>query len=469
MNQPPELPRPKPRRGAFPWRLTMVALAPAVLLVAAAAVLITRYDRALRSELDSMRAAREEVASELEAKGYPVTDALWEARFPQPADTENGALVYGKASAAMRALPPEQDLLVPYAGKLDPPDPGAPYPEDALSAMRAHLAANEDALAIADEAVGYSRNAFAQYGLDEERLSALYTAEALTTLLMLRIEILSLDGNREAMPGALVSLHAAVQMLDESPEQIDAYVAMRMRREFAGMVARVFSRYDPGEELLNLLAGLDWRIPAEEVYSNAVVSGAGRIVTPEESILLIALHDKRLILPFPKRYKARWAERIIEEYALYDFRFRQDVLALAGETAAEAIPRYEALEQAFKAAVAEALILFNAPIRLDPVWEARACDRMSEAAIAVERWRRENGMLPNSLESLVPDFFPAIPRDPYDGQPLRYRVEGAGYLLHCVGLNLADDGGATYTRRPQQLEKGDVVLVVRLDLQTHDR
>jgi hypothetical protein len=72
----------------------------------------------------------------------------------------------------------------------------------------------------------------------------------------------------------------------------------------------------------------------------------------------------------------------------------------------------------------------------------RAELRDTIAAIAVERWRlMHNGSLPDSLSDLVPAFLPAVPEDPYDAQPLRYKKLKKGYCIYSIGPNLRDDGG----------------------------
>ena len=65
----------------------------------------------------------------------------------------------------------------------------------------------------------------------------------------------------------------------------------------------------------------------------------------------------------------------------------------------------------------------------------------ADAAIAVERYRRKEGKLPQRLDDLVPDFLPQIPTDPFDGRPLRYRVREEEYLIYSVGADRVDNGG----------------------------
>ena len=72
-----------------------------------------------------------------------------------------------------------------------------------------------------------------------------------------------------------------------------------------------------------------------------------------------------------------------------------------------------------------------------------ASRRVVVAAVALKRFQLKHGKWPESLEELVPEFFPAVPIDPYDGKPLRYHPNADGtYLLYCVGPDGVDDGGA---------------------------
>lgn len=63
-------------------------------------------------------------------------------------------------------------------------------------------------------------------------------------------------------------------------------------------------------------------------------------------------------------------------------------------------------------------------------------------ALALERFFVKNARYPAALSELVPDFLPAIPADPCDAQPLRYRPTPSGrYALWSVGFDGKDDAG----------------------------
>jgi hypothetical protein len=67
--------------------------------------------------------------------------------------------------------------------------------------------------------------------------------------------------------------------------------------------------------------------------------------------------------------------------------------------------------------------------------------RTAQAAIAIERFRLARGKLPDQLDDLVPQFLPAVPQDPFDGEPLRYRRLETGYVVYSVGSDGQDNGG----------------------------
>src|SRR5256885_11830087 len=67
--------------------------------------------------------------------------------------------------------------------------------------------------------------------------------------------------------------------------------------------------------------------------------------------------------------------------------------------------------------------------------------RISIAALAAEQFRLINGHLPKNLNDLVPRFLQAVPLDPFDGAPLRYKLLTEGYVVYSIGPDGLDDGG----------------------------
>jgi hypothetical protein len=77
--------------------------------------------------------------------------------------------------------------------------------------------------------------------------------------------------------------------------------------------------------------------------------------------------------------------------------------------------------------------------------------RVARTALAVEQFRVTHGVLPQKLEDLAPQYFKGIPADPFDGGPLRYRLQ-KGYVVYSVYLDLHDDGGR---ERPERRKPND--------------
>jgi hypothetical protein len=79
------------------------------------------------------------------------------------------------------------------------------------------------------------------------------------------------------------------------------------------------------------------------------------------------------------------------------------------------------------------------PERVMTIESARA---LTVTAIALERFHLNHGEYPQNLSALVPEFLTSVPRDPVDGQPLRYRRDDDGaFLLYSVGEDGVDNGG----------------------------
>lgn len=78
---------------------------------------------------------------------------------------------------------------------------------------------------------------------------------------------------------------------------------------------------------------------------------------------------------------------------------------------------------------------------LDVCYRAQARQSIARTAIAIERYRRSHGQTPKTLDELVPEFLDQLPVDPFDGAPLRYHSDAAGYKVYSIGPDGIDQGG----------------------------
>jgi hypothetical protein len=71
----------------------------------------------------------------------------------------------------------------------------------------------------------------------------------------------------------------------------------------------------------------------------------------------------------------------------------------------------------------------------------RAVLRSAGVALACERFRQARGRWPDSLAELPKHLLPAVPLDPFDGQPLKYVRRPVGVTVYSVGFDETDNGG----------------------------
>ncbi len=81
----------------------------------------------------------------------------------------------------------------------------------------------------------------------------------------------------------------------------------------------------------------------------------------------------------------------------------------------------------------------------------------TRCALAAERHRLKHGKLPAKLADLVPEFLPAVPTDPFDGQPLRMLERGDALVFYRVGKDRKDDGGVEQENRAEP----DIVVTLK--------
>jgi hypothetical protein len=67
-------------------------------------------------------------------------------------------------------------------------------------------------------------------------------------------------------------------------------------------------------------------------------------------------------------------------------------------------------------------------------------------AVAMCRYRAEQGQFPEKMENLVPQWMPFVPRDPFDGESMRLKQTERGWVVYSIGPDVKDDGGAAFDR-----------------------
>jgi hypothetical protein len=77
--------------------------------------------------------------------------------------------------------------------------------------------------------------------------------------------------------------------------------------------------------------------------------------------------------------------------------------------------------------------------------------------LAILRYERDKGVLPDSLELLVDrGYLRSAPIDPYSGRPLVYRQTETAFTLYSVGRDFDDDAGTPRTASPDRNRRDEI-------------
>jgi len=127
----------------------------------------------------------------------------------------------------------------------------------------------------------------------------------------------------------------------------------------------------------------------------------------------------------------------------------------------EAVSRWEAMDEQLQDGKPKGMglissMLFPALSRVAHTAAAADARRgLARLALAMERYRAGKGAYPESLDAVAPAYIPAVPRDPFDGQPLRMVRRDGRIVLYSIGEDREDDGGEPWNASDNT---GDVVF-----------
>jgi hypothetical protein len=383
--------------------------------------------------------------------GWRLED-LEEAR-PAPADDANSALVL---RAAHRLVPKG----VPNETVMERFDPKLLRLAQLLDAERAALLEKE--LLGAEAALTEARK---MAGMPVGRHAIAHARSPLGTLLTHVQEVrdvtrlLQFDalrwGQRGDVDRALRSSGAACnagRSFGDEPFILSQLVRIACLDMAGSSIERALALGEPSEEAL---AGLQALLEREEGHNTLLVALRGERAQLHQ--LLISLTDGSMpSRPFFDRdlFDLSW-EQVVRRWEGTGAIRREHPLALKLMSRASdnaRLPPHEqpAAEKELNDEVAKlprrALItrsLLPATTKIAESCRRKLAQmRCLKVLLALERHRRRAGAWPGKLEELAPKLLSAVPLDPFDGKPLRYRIVADGLVVYSVGPDGSDDGGS---------------------------
>ncbi|MEW6305083.1 MAG: hypothetical protein AB1705_16530 [Verrucomicrobiota bacterium] len=409
--------------------------------------------------------------------GEPANAVELDAYYKQVPAEKNAASYWIQGADEM--IPPEgANLDAPwYRFKLPPR--GQSFTNDLLAEARESLVSNQAALAAFRRAAEMTDS---RYPIDLSQatltlLPHLTRVKQVANLLRMESAIQAHDGNSRESVRAILNMLAAGQSLENEPVLISQLVRYAVDSMAFQCAEFLLNRAHPNDqELLTLtkafeavddprslsLALIGERAFFVSVLDNprllALTSANGATPTPSENFTASAVS----FTGFYQRERGFYLPEMATNIALARLPDPQRFLSHTNWDAGEAR--------------AKAGFYFLSGLTLSSVGrsvhrdaEHRAQARVALAAFSVERYRLKHNDYPKDLASLVPEFLPAVPIDPFDGKPLRFQLRAHGYIVYSIGTDAKDDGGAERPeRRGTAKVPEDITFIVdrpaRLDL-----
>jgi hypothetical protein len=256
--------------------------------------------------------------------------------------------------------------------------------------------------------------------------------------------------------GAIVSCRAIIndaRSIGDEPSLICQLVRMAIRAIAVGQAERTLGVGEPpADELAALQKAMEEEAeePLLQVAVRGERGGMDRLMQQLQNGGLSVTYMKSMMRGSPTQQSRRW---VGEEAVLYlpgavvnnRAALLDHMNKLVEISKLPPDEQAEPLEKLQRSLSKEPLLVRELLPATEKVAEAerrtRALLRCAAAGLAAERYRREHGQWPDRLDDLKGEYLRAVPLDPYDGKPLRYRTDGEGVVIYAIWKDRQDNGG----------------------------
>lgn len=397
------------------------------------------------------------------------TDPYWrleqiQDQRPEIPDSENGALQinrFRKAAADLTGRLAEgqwcQDgKLLQRMDALHNLPPNLGLPDGDVTDFRDELARVGSLLPIAREMTGYLQGRIATK-VRRDAVSTLLpehtTGRRVADLLYLDAMVQLVDGNRQQAWNDCRAIWNVSRVYLDEPMAIAQLVRIAVIRMSLRTFERIVANGQCTETELTEFQGLIEEALRVPVFTTMLRGERGVM---HDFLLALAsgdVHDQRSLewIGIQDRSELPSAQDIrrIHAWTLVHF---TEAIGIANQQPEQWLPRIGLHEEKRKAApLADNRLLQFIPNSRDLAGGASVHQselRTALAVLAVERYRLAQGAWPKALVDLVPAYISEVPRDPFDGQPLRYTRTEDGVVIYSVGPDGVDDQGTLSRMNP---------------------
>ena len=399
-----------------------------------------------RSQIDPRVAA-------VRQQGYPISLTELNAFYPEVPADQNLALACQRAFQRMGVRQSLTDWLRKTNAVLVHE---RHLPPAAKAYLESELSAHEEAL---DLLHGLPKSERSRYPIDMTQGAAtllphLGPLRDSVALLVMESMLCADEGQTEAAVEALLTAGRLAETLDREPILISHLVRIAAWQTILAGLEQMLNVSTPGESQIELLAGQLERIEKTEGLKRAVAGerafGLSYFLDPQQQAQLFGNTT-----PNANTGGGWMANLAFGVYRASGFLSRDKSFFLASLSSVQAAAeqpfpaRFQRGQEASATMPTNRFYLISRMVL--PSWakgfgrdaEHAGRVRTAQAALAVERFRlAHGGALPARLQDLAPQFLTAVPTDPIDGAPLRFKRLETGYVIYSIGPDGKDDSDA---------------------------
>jgi hypothetical protein len=408
-----------------------------LICIGAFALFRLRLKSKLQVRIDAIRAA-----------GYPVTCAELDKWYTIPDNVENTAYTIIDAFWCYKELGEIKSL--PLIGQAKLPARTEPLPEEMKASIARYIADNNEALTLLHKASAIEHCRYPlDLSIDFDTLNHL--SKIRKCMMLLNIDAIwhAENGQSQSAAHSVMSGFALARSLAEEPVIIPQLSRMACYGLTISGLERAINRTVFTDEQL---ADLDRCLIDTEDHSTLARAYVGDrcyfldVLKKPESLKPGVTVDGKQISPmnttFLELYKA---VGLADMEAMLYLDFIDGYIEITKLPLHQRKKASDALEVRL-ASISNIYVFLHmltphlsmaATIELRSIAGLRA----ARIGLAVERYRLAAGKLPDSLTELVPAYLESVPKDPFDGNEMRYRKLETGFVVYSICEDLSDDGG----------------------------
>ena len=424
------------------------------------AIFRLRLKSKLQTRIDAIRDA-----------GYPVTCAELDQWYKIPPDAENAAYTIEEAFSFYKTWDKEKSKSLPLVGRAELPARTEPLSVEMKTLIAEYIADNNEALELFHQAAGIE---YCRYPIDLSVEFVTFTfmpnlSEMRNVVRLLELEAVlhAEDGDGAAATHSAISGFGIARSLAKLPTIVCQLFRGGCQNVAISTIEQVVNRAElTDEQLLDLI---------EHVRESERVSDFSHAFVGGRCVGIAFIKDPEGIYPgllggdIPVLVRPVLALYNAVGMAEADAVIYLDLMD--GYMKSTKLPLHER-QQAVDAVSAKLQSTSKAHVLLHEIMPAlsRATSielrtiahlRTTDASLAVQRYRLASDKLPDKLADLVPTYLESVPKDPFDGNELRYKRLESGFVVYSIGDDLSDDDGKErQPRRTKESPNWDVTFIV---------